>query len=255
MNTLVGTIVEHGFVPERSAKALNALVDPMRNRRLAVQVGCVVGINLVMWLIFCIDFVHARIGDAPGAQAADGGVDGGVDGDAGGGSDQPMSNSTNSTNAADATNATIIEWEYPSETFPLFMHGVYSRRTQGLKGIPAMPFLHYHAAQLGVNSVGFVIFGAILVLKHGIFIFSTLSLFLWFFAGCARTPRAARACARGAGGSPAPPRALRTAGARSRHVGHRPRGEPHRLLRHDLRVLCLYPDDRRPQAPRMPALV
>ncbi|KAG8470391.1 hypothetical protein KFE25_008812 [Diacronema lutheri] len=183
MNTLVGTIVEHGFVPERSAKALNALVDPMRNRRLAVQVGCVVGINLVMWLIFCIDFVHARIGDAPGAQAADGGVDGGVDGDAGGGSDQPMSNSTNSTNAADATNATIIEWEYPSETFPLFMHGVYSRRTQGLKGIPAMPFLHYHAAQLGVNSVGFVIFGAILVLKHGIFIFSTLSLFLWFFAG------------------------------------------------------------------------
>lgn len=193
MNTLVGTIVEFGYVPERSAKVLNALVDPMRNRRLALHVGFVVLINLVMWLMFCIDYVHAQIGDEPGPEPAE--EDPSLDNATDSGGADSVGNSTGTSNStADSNSTGLVEWDYPQQQFPLFMRGVYPRRPMGLKGIPAMPFLHYHAAQLGVNTVGFILFGTILVLKHGVTIYATLSLWLWFFAGCARTAPAARRC-------------------------------------------------------------
>ncbi|KAJ1620972.1 hypothetical protein T492DRAFT_1074043 [Pavlovales sp. CCMP2436] len=176
MNTLVGVIVEFGYVPERSAKVLNALVDPMKNRRLVLQVGGVVLLNAVMWIVFCVDYIHAQLQnqsvvvedkntttiDASNSTAVD-------------------SNSTATTNTTDLP----PEWDYPKEQFPLYMRGVYPLAANGLKGIPAMPFLHYHASQLGVNTVGFLLFGTILVLKHGPTVFFSLSLWLWFFAGCA----------------------------------------------------------------------
>lgn len=204
MNTLVGALVEFGYLPERSAKVLNALIDPMRNRRLALHVGLVLLVNGAMWLVFGIDYIHARIGDGADEQA---------EAEAEAAEPEPMpevypnaSGADNSTLPGNSTaNATALEeWDYPPEQFPLFMRGVYPRRPAGLKGIPAMPFLHQHVAQLGINSIGFVLFGAILVLKHGITIFVTLSLWLWFFAGC-EAPAASRPSQRC--GPPSPGRA------------------------------------------------
>jgi hypothetical protein len=41
---------------------------------------------------------------------------------------------------------------------------LFKKKANGLKGIPAMPFLHYHASQLGVNTVGFLLFGIIIII-------------------------------------------------------------------------------------------
>jgi hypothetical protein len=194
MNTLVGMIVEHGYVPERSARVLNALIDPQRSRRLAVQVGFVLLLNAVMWLIFCIDYIHTQIGKDDGQTA------GGANATTGGNATAVIEtnttapgNSTNSTGSA-GQDLSGFEWVYPSAPWPIYMHGVYPRQTQGLKGIPAMCFLHYTVAQLGVNSFGFVLFGAILIVKHGGRIFAMLSIWLWFFAGCKRIASRARGC-------------------------------------------------------------
>eukprot|EP00303_Exanthemachrysis_gayraliae_P000866 CAMPEP_0206013164 /NCGR_PEP_ID=MMETSP1464-20131121/16025_1 /ASSEMBLY_ACC=CAM_ASM_001124 /TAXON_ID=119497 /ORGANISM="Exanthemachrysis gayraliae, Strain RCC1523" /LENGTH=436 /DNA_ID=CAMNT_0053386875 /DNA_START=10 /DNA_END=1317 /DNA_ORIENTATION=+ len=195
MNQIAGVIQEHGSVPERQAKVLNALVDPFKNRRLALHVGFVIFINAVMWVMFVLDVIFYDLQGGEPEQA---------DEDTGGGSGNNATDTPNNGTDApsDGTNTTyppappfpppmppsppappppLIQFD--EDVWPLKQHGVRPLTAAGLEGVPAMPFLHADINHIAANTAGFLVFGIVIVLKHGMKVFCMLSIWLWFFAG------------------------------------------------------------------------
>eukprot|EP00304_Pavlova_gyrans_P002731 CAMPEP_0206055262 /NCGR_PEP_ID=MMETSP1466-20131121/39738_1 /ASSEMBLY_ACC=CAM_ASM_001126 /TAXON_ID=44452 /ORGANISM="Pavlova gyrans, Strain CCMP608" /LENGTH=652 /DNA_ID=CAMNT_0053430485 /DNA_START=123 /DNA_END=2077 /DNA_ORIENTATION=- len=161
MNQLAGILAQHGGeVPPPKAKTLNALIDPMANRRLLMGLGAVVVVNATMWLIYGVDaaWMNAR-------------VNGGMDGGLGGSGDDESS-----MGADNATNGTL-------PGMPLVLHGVYPRQDRGVPGIFAMPFLHWSWLHMTADTIGLVALGAAVVVRHGPWTYALLSIFLWVWVG------------------------------------------------------------------------
>lgn len=187
MNQLAGILKEYDYVPDKQARVLNALVDPFKNRRLALHVAFVIFLNAIMWLMFAIDALYEII---PTEETS---ADTELDDDDGG--SEAVGNFTNATN--------FTEYDIyppappppppPEPTFmPLKSHGVRPRTLEGLEGVASMPFLHADINHIALNTGGFLIFGIAIVLKHGMKVFCMLSLWLWLFSGCARRTRVRR---------------------------------------------------------------